>query len=256
MATQKNYEKTTEFKEHIEDILKCSKCIEPIISAPIHQCTNGHVICKDCVAKLNNCPICKNDPTLIRNLIVEQIIEKLMAKPVIEKSEYTPENRNEESGSAVVSFSNNGPNRHPDIQINIPQNSTPVARNAVSTLELISKYRTNVLEAFTRANTHVRPFIARVWSQVARVWSHARNSSFAKYLKQVYRFFCIVCVWIICILLVIIGILMFYLLLVRFLKEIGVNKAFDDIVILYHMALGVNVPDGCLGTSGAAYNCI
>ena len=225
MATQKNYEKTTEFKEHIEDILKCSNCIEPIISAPIHQCTDGHVVCKDCIARLNNCPICKNDSTLIRNLIVEQIIEKLVVKPMIEKSEDTPETQKGESGFAIVSFSNNGPNNHPDIQINIPQNSTPVARNAVSILELISKYRTNVLELFTRANTHVRPYIARSWSQ-------ARNSSFAKYLKQVYRFFCIMCVWIICILLVIIGISMFYLLLARFLKEIGVNKPFDDIVTL------------------------
>ena len=60
-----------------------------------------------------------------------------------------------------------------DIQINIPQNSTPVARNAVSILELISKYRTNILEVFTRANTHVRPYIARLC-----VHTLSRNSLF------------------------------------------------------------------------------
>ena len=44
-----------------------------------------------------------------------------------EKSQETQETQKGSSGSAIVSFSNNGPNNHPDIQINIPQNSTTVA---------------------------------------------------------------------------------------------------------------------------------
>ena len=77
MATQETREKAKKFKEQIEDILKCPNCIKPIMSAPIHQCKNGHVVCKDCIAKLSNCPICRNDSTLVRNLMLEQIIEKL-----------------------------------------------------------------------------------------------------------------------------------------------------------------------------------
>ena len=78
MASQKTCEKTKKIEEHIEDILKCPNCIKPIMSIPIHQCTNGHVVCKDCIAKLSNCPICRNDSTLVRNLMLEQIIEKLV----------------------------------------------------------------------------------------------------------------------------------------------------------------------------------
>ena len=48
-------------------------------------------------------------------------------KPANEKSRETQETQKGSSGSAIVSFSNNGPNNHPVIQINIPQNSTTVA---------------------------------------------------------------------------------------------------------------------------------
>ena len=78
MATPQTCEKTKGLREHIEDLLKCPNCIEPIISAPIHQCIKGHIVCKGCIAKWSNCPICRNDNSgLVRNLLLEQIIEKL-----------------------------------------------------------------------------------------------------------------------------------------------------------------------------------
>ena len=41
MATQKKCEIAIDFEEHIKDLLECPVCIEPILSAPIHQCTNA-----------------------------------------------------------------------------------------------------------------------------------------------------------------------------------------------------------------------
>ena len=83
MATPKTREKTTDFEEHFRDLLECPVCIEPILSAPIHQCTNGHVVCNGCIAKLNSCPICRNDSTPVRNLMLEEITEKLMVPQFI-----------------------------------------------------------------------------------------------------------------------------------------------------------------------------
>ena len=40
------------------------------------QC-NGHLICKGCIKKLNNCPICRNDSPPARSLTVENIIQRL-----------------------------------------------------------------------------------------------------------------------------------------------------------------------------------
>jgi uncharacterized Fe-S cluster-containing protein len=85
MTTTKSEEKSSEFKKYVKDLLQCPVCIESIKTTPIHQCANGHVICKDCIPKLNNCPICRNDSTLSRNLMIEQIIEKF--------DEIQPENK-------------------------------------------------------------------------------------------------------------------------------------------------------------------
>ena len=40
------------------------------------QC-NGHLICKGCIKKLNNCPICRNDSPPARSLTVDNIIQRL-----------------------------------------------------------------------------------------------------------------------------------------------------------------------------------
>ena len=51
--------------------------MDQIKSVPVYQCTNGHVICKDCIEKLNNCPICRNDSSLVRSLKLENIVQRL-----------------------------------------------------------------------------------------------------------------------------------------------------------------------------------
>ena len=85
METPTLKEKSSEFKKYVKDLLQCPVCIDSIKTTPIHQCANGHVICKDCIPKLNNCPICRNDSTLSRNLMIEQIIENF--------GEIKPENK-------------------------------------------------------------------------------------------------------------------------------------------------------------------
>ena len=85
METPTLKEKSSEFKKYVKDLLHCPVCIDSIKTTPIHQCANGHVICKDCIPKLNNCPICRNDSTLSRNLMIEQIIENF--------GEIKPENK-------------------------------------------------------------------------------------------------------------------------------------------------------------------
>ena len=46
-------------------------------SPPVNQCYNGHLICNQCVSKVDLCPVCREEmPTKsIRNLIFEQIME-------------------------------------------------------------------------------------------------------------------------------------------------------------------------------------
>ena len=48
-------------KLSFQDILDCPICFLTIDSAPIYQCLNGHVVCKDCHPKLENCPICRDE---------------------------------------------------------------------------------------------------------------------------------------------------------------------------------------------------
>ena len=51
--------------------------METIKSVPVYQCTNGHVMCKECIEKLNNCPLCRNDSVLVRSLKLENIVQRL-----------------------------------------------------------------------------------------------------------------------------------------------------------------------------------
>ena len=51
--------------------------MELIKSVPVYQCANGHVICMDCIEKLNNCPICRNDSELRRSLKLEDIVQRI-----------------------------------------------------------------------------------------------------------------------------------------------------------------------------------
>ena len=114
MATSKTNEKSSVSDEYIKDLSECPVCIEAIRSAPIHQCTNGHVICKDCILKLDSCPICRSDSTLARNLMLEQIISKIYGPQQVKEGPYE-KSKFEEWGHFL--------NEEPTIQLNLTSNS-------------------------------------------------------------------------------------------------------------------------------------
>ena len=76
MATSNTYQNSIT-DQYIRDLLECPVCMETIKSVPVYQCANGHVVCKDCIEKLNNCPICRNDSELRRSLKLEDIVQRL-----------------------------------------------------------------------------------------------------------------------------------------------------------------------------------
>ena len=111
----------SKFEDYIKGLLECPVCIETIKLTPIHQCTNGHVVCKDCVTKLDNCPICRSDSRVARNVIFEQIIGNFSSFELSNEGPFEePELQKWGQGFVSASFSNND---EPSVQINIPPNS-------------------------------------------------------------------------------------------------------------------------------------
>ena len=102
------------FEEHIKNLLECPVCTEPIKSAPIYQCTNGHIICKRCICKLENCPICRSELPISRSLPLEQIIEKF-SKFQLTNENSIEESKNQELGQEL----NSGPIE----EVNLPPNT-------------------------------------------------------------------------------------------------------------------------------------
>jgi hypothetical protein len=143
MATSK----TTEFEEYIKGLLECPVCMKPIKLAPIHQCTNGHVVCKDCIPKCNNCPICRNNSAISRNLIFEQIVEKFSAFELA-KEEPSEKPKDQKWGKGFVSgggapFSNEPTNNealnHVIQQVDA-MNSDMIVENIVPSPMITSRY--------------------------------------------------------------------------------------------------------------------
>ena len=77
MAASFEKQNPSNFEEYLRDLLECPVCMEIIKSVPVYQCANGHVICMDCIEQLHNCPICRNDSELRRNLKLENIVQRL-----------------------------------------------------------------------------------------------------------------------------------------------------------------------------------
>ena len=111
--------KSNKFEEYVKGLLECPNCNETIKSTPIHQCTNGHVVCKNCITKLENCPNCRNDSKIARNLIFEQIIENFSAFE-LENEKPFEEPEHKEWGA---SLSSNGLNEELSVQLDIQPNS-------------------------------------------------------------------------------------------------------------------------------------
>ena len=66
-------------KKSFEDLFECPVCFHSIDSVPIDQCQNGHIVCKDCYPKLENCPICRDDKDYnpkLQNLKLDEAIKR------------------------------------------------------------------------------------------------------------------------------------------------------------------------------------
>ena len=217
-----------DFEEHIKDLLECPVCIEPILSAPIHQCTNGHVVCNGCIAKLSNCPICRNDSTLIRNFMLEEIIEKFL---VNKESSKNPETPRWGSELDVVSFSNNGPsnelmsqinflqNQIRDIlqnhQLNNYQNSTAGNDGSNSDSDTDTEFRSLSTE-FRSLTTEIRSLtsseiIPNHQNSTAVAGNDGSNSeTIPKYLKNIFKYSCFFVLGALCLSCVIVVLQMIY----------------------------------------------
>ena len=71
-------------KPRLRDIVECPVCLKtPRYGAPIFQCRNGHIICRDCYKRVeSHCPVCRVQlytNTKIRCISAEKIIERLYA---------------------------------------------------------------------------------------------------------------------------------------------------------------------------------
>ena len=129
MATSEANQKSTDFEEYIKDLLECPVCLDTMKTVPVYQCTNGHVICKDCIVKLDNCPICRNDSLLVRSLKLEEIVQRLEGGCQPKNEEPTTANPNLQDWgqrSARVYRTKNGPNQELRIEINLQSNPEPL----------------------------------------------------------------------------------------------------------------------------------
>ena len=78
MASLGHCEKLSDLEGFLRDLLECPVCFGTIESVPVYQCQNGHITgCKDCISKLDKCPICRNANIKIRNLQLEKVVERL-----------------------------------------------------------------------------------------------------------------------------------------------------------------------------------
>ena len=68
--------KVTLSLDDLKDFLECPICMTIPNEGPIYQCESGHIICKDCHPKLEQCPQCRQKLGKIRALQLEKIIEK------------------------------------------------------------------------------------------------------------------------------------------------------------------------------------
>ena len=76
MASAENSENLSNVKGFLTDLLECQICFGTIKS--VFQCQNGHITgCKDCISKLDKCPICRNANIKIQNLQLEKVVERL-----------------------------------------------------------------------------------------------------------------------------------------------------------------------------------
>ena len=57
---------------------QCPVCLGNLLP-PVYQCQNGHLLGKECIDKLEKCPVCRKNllsTGRIRNLVIEDLISK------------------------------------------------------------------------------------------------------------------------------------------------------------------------------------
>ena len=64
-------------KAAIMTLLECPVCSEVPHTGdgPILGCRNGHIICQNCVEKVEKCPSCRENEIRCRNIVAERYIE-------------------------------------------------------------------------------------------------------------------------------------------------------------------------------------
>ena len=133
MATSNAYPNPSDIEGYLRDLLECPVCMETIKSVPGYQCANGHVICMDCIEKMNNCPICRNESALRRNLKLENIVQRLESiQPENKGPTATKPNRQKWGKISVRSY---GTINGPDLQANpcaLPATRQPTATRQVT----------------------------------------------------------------------------------------------------------------------------
>ena len=154
MATCNPNQTSSDIEEYLRELLECPVCMETIKSVPVYQCTNGHVICKGCIEKLNNCPICRNDSTLNRNLKLENIVQRLEGIQPENSGPTTAKPNLQKWGvGSVRSYGTiNGPNQEPHIETLNPQ--------LVSITEAIRL--SNICQAAVRQSSIRQPYVRQV----------------------------------------------------------------------------------------------
>lgn len=59
--------------------VECPVCFN-VLQSPVKQCNNGHVICKDCQTSVRNCPVCKEQFSLGKTKVFEDLLDILPHK--------------------------------------------------------------------------------------------------------------------------------------------------------------------------------
>lgn len=67
-----NYEKLAAIMQTILTSIECPVCLNTI-PTPFTQCQNGHLVCMQCRARSERCPICRDRYSVVRCLLAEQV---------------------------------------------------------------------------------------------------------------------------------------------------------------------------------------
>ena len=74
-----NGQPASEERKFNESLLECTVCLEVPSSNPIYQCRNGHLYCKECHPKLQECSVCQEGKDQLGKIIC------LLAQKLLEK---------------------------------------------------------------------------------------------------------------------------------------------------------------------------